>query len=200
VLSSSADARVTAVDDRPAIVLATPGAEPPARFGYAAAVLLDGAALLRRADLRAGEEALRRWLAVTALVRPGEEGGTVLLVADPAERAAQALVRLDPVGFAERELTDRRAAAFPPAAKLVTIEGDFPVLNDVLRALDVPGSVVVQGPFPVTTDPEGPARLTLRCPLPDGRALVAAVRTLQSVRVAAKAEGALRVRVDPQVV
>jgi primosomal protein N' (replication factor Y) len=59
VLSSSADARVTAVDDRPAIVLATPGAEPPARFGYAAAVLLDGAALLRRADLRAGEEAPR---------------------------------------------------------------------------------------------------------------------------------------------
>ena len=43
----------------PALVVATPGAEPLARYG--AALLLDAAALLARPDLRAAEEALRRW-------------------------------------------------------------------------------------------------------------------------------------------
>ena len=52
-------------------MVATPGAEPPADGGYAGAVLLDTALLLLRPDLRAAEEALRRWLNVVALVRSG---------------------------------------------------------------------------------------------------------------------------------
>ena len=42
-------------------MVATPGAEPVAEGGYAAVVLLDTWMLLARADLRAAEEALRRW-------------------------------------------------------------------------------------------------------------------------------------------
>ena len=64
---------------RPELVVATPGAEPVADGGYGAALLLDGWALLTRADLRAGEETLRRWMAAAALVRPG---GTVVVGAD----------------------------------------------------------------------------------------------------------------------
>src|SRR5262249_29842802 len=67
---------------RPAVVVATPGAEPVAGEGYAAAVLLDGWALLGRASLRAAEEALRRWMNAAALVRPGPDGGRVVIVAD----------------------------------------------------------------------------------------------------------------------
>ncbi len=44
------------------LVIATPGAEPVADGGYGAVLLLDTWALLTRADLRAGEEALRRWM------------------------------------------------------------------------------------------------------------------------------------------
>ena len=62
------------VDAGPAIVVATPGAEPPADGGYGAALLLDATALLARPDLRAGEEALRRWMNAAALVRPGGTG------------------------------------------------------------------------------------------------------------------------------
>ena len=57
------------VPDTPAIVVATPGAEPSAEGGYSGAVLLDTPLLLLRPDLRAAEEALRRWLNVVALVR-----------------------------------------------------------------------------------------------------------------------------------
>ena len=46
----------------------------PVRGGYGAALLLDGWALLSRADLRAAEETLRRWANAAALVRPGGAG------------------------------------------------------------------------------------------------------------------------------
>ena len=196
VLSSSGDHPLAEVDDEPALVLSTPGVEPAARFGYAAGVLLDTAATLGRPELRAGEEALRRWLAVTALVRPGEDGGTVLVVGEAADRQVQALLRLDPVGYAERELAERAVAGFPPAVKLVALEGDFGVLHETLAALRLPEEVQVNGPFDTAAEP----RVTLRCALPVGAQLVAAVRTMLSQRAAAKIPGALRVRVDPQVV
>ena len=60
---------------RPAVVVATPGAEPAAPGGYGAALLLDGWALLGRQDLRAAEDTLRRWMAAAALVRTRGDGG-----------------------------------------------------------------------------------------------------------------------------
>src|SRR4029079_10276734 len=92
------------VPDRASIVVAPPGAEPPAEFGYAGAVLLDTPLLLLRPDLRAAEESLRRWLNVVALVRRGADGGSVIAVGESSGRALQALVRVDPAGFAAREL------------------------------------------------------------------------------------------------
>ncbi|MGB7964405.1 MAG: primosomal protein N' [Propionicimonas sp.] len=200
VVQSSAEVRIDTVDERPMIVLATPGTEPTARFGYAAAVLLDTAGMLRRPELRAGEEALRRWLAVTALVRPADEGGTVLVVGESSERGIQALVRLDPVGFAERELAERVEARFPPAVKLVTVDGDLAVLDEALAVLALPPAVDVQGPFVTPAASGGLGRITLRCSLQDGPPLVAAVRILLATRTASKADGVLRVRVDPQIV
>ncbi|MDT3400895.1 primosome assembly protein PriA, partial [Streptomyces sp. B1866] len=69
VRTSGRDHVLATVPDRPALVVSTPGAEPVAENGYAAALLLDGWALLGRPDLRAGEQALRRWLEAAALVR-----------------------------------------------------------------------------------------------------------------------------------
>ena len=199
VLQASADHPLSAVGSAPALVLATPGASPPAAGGYAAAVLLDAELMLGRPDLRAGEEALRRWLAVTALVRPAAEGGTVMVVADAGIREVQALLRLDPVGYAERELADRAAAGFPPALKLLTVEGSLDAVTAALGALDLREPVQVLGPFEVPGDGAEPlARATLRCPTPAGPALVAQVRAMLSVRAARK-DPPIRVRVDPQV-
>src|SRR5262249_6798217 len=79
----------------PAVVIATPGAERVTRGGYAAAFLLAGWALLGRASLLAGQEALRRWMNAAALVRSAPAGGKVIVVADPAPAAVQALLRWD---------------------------------------------------------------------------------------------------------
>src|SRR5258708_13665350 len=81
--TSSGPDVVAAVPGSAAIVIATPGAEPRAAGGYAAAILLDGWSLLARPGLRAGEEALRRWMHAAALVPPGPACGTGLTIADP---------------------------------------------------------------------------------------------------------------------
>ena len=101
---------LAAVGPEPAVVVATPGAEPVAEGGYAAVVLLDTWLLLWRVDLRAEEEAVRRWSDAVGLVRPG---GRALLVGDPGHPALQALVRWDHAGL--RRARGPRAARGPPA-------------------------------------------------------------------------------------
>lgn len=187
---------VEQVGDEPQLVLATPGAEPGASAGYAAGVLLDADALTTRADLRSAEEALRRWLSVSALVRPAAEGGTILVVGDASSRAVQALVRHDPAGFAARELAERRDTGFPPAARLVVIEGDADAVAAAADELRTPSTTERFGPTPVA---DGLVRLTLRAPLAEGRALVAAVREVAVLRAARKASP-VRVRVDPAAI
>lgn len=199
VLESSGDQVKRGVEDKPCLVIATPGAEPPAPTGYAAAVLLDAVMLLSRPDLRVSEEALRRWLNVLGLLRGGEQGGTVAVVGPSDDRAVQALVRVDPAGFAARELAERFEARFPPAVKFVTLEGQVSALDEMLAAIELPQVADVLGPVPLPAAPgtDEASRLTLRTPLSHGRELTSQVKAAAGVRSARKAEGAVRVRVDP---
>jgi primosomal protein N' (replication factor Y) len=188
------------VPDTPSIVVATPGAEPPAESGYAGAVLLDTATLLLRPDLRAAEEALRRWLNVVALVRSGADGGSVIAAGESAGRALQALVRLDPAGFARRELAERAEAGFPPAVRLVRVEGGAEALAEFVALARLPAEADLLGPVQAEggspTDPPV-HRLTLRAPRRAGPVLVRAVQEVTAIRSARKSDGALRVVVDP---
>ncbi len=178
----------------PSLVVCTPGAEPVAAGGYAAAVLLDVDASLARADLRAAEECLRRWLNVVSLVRPAGEGGVVLAVGDPAHRAVQALVRLDPAGFAERELADREAAHLPPAWRIAELTGPSGAVDELLDLAAIPPEADVLGPVPVDEDD---VRVLVRAPLDDSPALTHGLRAAAGVRSARRRGGAVRIRVDP---
>ncbi|MGH3496881.1 MAG: primosomal protein N' [Nocardioidaceae bacterium] len=183
---------VDAVGPAPAIVVATPGAEPPAADGYAAAVLLDTWLMLDRSDLRTGEEALRRWCNAVSLVRPVDRGGQVVAVGDPRGSVLQALVRADPAGFAVRELGERRAARLPPAVRLATVTGPITELAG-LTGWTWPDPAEVLGPVPLDGET---ARLVVRTPRSRSSALAAALRALQATRSARKLP-TLRVQVDP---
>jgi primosomal protein N' (replication factor Y) len=190
---------IDTVGSEPALVVATPGAEPVAAGGYAAALLLDGWALLGRPDLRAGEEAVRRWLGAAALVRPDAEGGKVILVADSQARQVQAVLRWDPAGSAERELAERAELGFPPAARLAELIGAADAVHDlveILRREGLPPGAAVLGP---THD--GPeSRTLIRVATADGDALARAVKAAQSVRSARKSADHVRVRIDPATI
>ncbi len=195
VTSGGGDVRAE-VSGRPALVVATPGAEPVAEGGYVAALLLDAWALLGRHDLRAGEEALRRWLNAAALVRPADRGGRVVVVADAGARAVQSLVRWDPVGFAERELVERQSAGLPPAVRLAVLTGSAEGVDDVLARADLPDTVDVLGP---TAEADGTVRAIARAPLSRASGLVSALRRAQGERSARKEAEHVRLQVDPPV-
>ncbi len=182
------------VGPEPALVVATPGAEPVAEGGYAAALLLDGWALLSRTDLRSGEEALRRWAAAAALVRSRPDGGQVRVLADSAHPAVQALVRWDPASFAERELAERSELRLPPAVRMVSVTGEPEVLQRFLAAATLPGGAEVLGPVPAGS---GQERFLVRARLHESRAVAAALREAAGVRSAHKDAGSVRVQVDP---
>jgi primosomal protein N' (replication factor Y) len=190
---------LAAVSAEPALVIATPGAEPMAQEGYAAALLLDGWALLGRPSLRAAEEALRRWLNAAALVRPA---GPVVVLAEATLPAVQALIRWDPVTFSERELAERAELGFPPAVRMASVTGTPEAVTDFVAAAGLPAQAEVLGPVPVETLPEREERAPqeralIRIGRRDGLALARALHAAQAVRSARKDGGAVRVQLDP---
>ncbi|MBO9521223.1 MAG: primosomal protein N' [Nocardioidaceae bacterium] len=189
VRTSSGDRVLSDVPDKPALVVSTPGAEPVAERGYAAVLLLDTWLLLARSDLRAAEEALRRWSNAAALVAPG---GRVLAVGDPAHPALQALVRWDAGGFADREITERQQAHLPPSSRVATLTAPAEVLDAARAALELPAGAEVLGPVPA----EDEQRLVVRVPRAAGADLSAALQAMQARRSARK-EPHVRVQVDP---
>ena len=199
VRTSGGDLVLPRVPDQPALIIATPGAEPLA--GYAAALLLDGWALLGRPSLRAGEEALRRWLAAAALVRPD---GTVLVHADQSLAATQALIRWDPVTFAERELAERAELGFPPAVRMAAVTGEAAAVASLLAgtdpAFEVLGPVPVEpaGPeHPPEAAPDDQVRALIRASRARGAELARALAAAQAGRSARKEGGGVRVQLDP---
>jgi primosomal protein N' (replication factor Y) (superfamily II helicase) len=168
--------------------------------------LLDGWVLLGRADLRAGEEALRRWMNAAALLRPC---APLVVSADGGLPPAQALVRWDPVTYAERELAERREVGFPPAARMASLTGTPAAIRDLLAHARLPEGAEVLGPVPVATASKGPGpgqegdegaekeRALVRVPRTAGAALAKALQEAQGIRSARKAPEPVRVQIDP---
>ena len=197
--TSSADQVLAEVPEGPSLVIATPGAEPVAPGGYGAALLLDGWALLSRPDLRAAEEALRRWCNAVALVAGT---GQVVVGADAGLAAVQALVRWDPSGHAARELAERTELGFPPASRMATISGAPADIAELLALGHLPehaeelGSVELP-PRRGAADDSEQVRALLRVPRPEGVELAEALHAASAVRSARKSGGPLRVALDP---
>jgi primosomal protein N' (replication factor Y) len=191
VRTSGRDGVLAEVTGEPALVVATPGAEPVAEGGYAAALLLDGWVLLGRADLRAGEEALRRWMNAAALVRPR---GPVIVLADGSLTPVQALIRWDAVTYAERELEERRELGFPPAVRMASLTGTPQSIRELVDAAGLPEDAEVLGPVELD---DGQERALVRVDRARGVALSRLLKAAQATRSTRKTTEVVRVRVDP---
>jgi len=130
------------VDSTPAVVIATPGAEPVAQGGYAAILLLDGERMRMRENLRVNEDVIRHWSNAAALAAPdaivylvgaGDELGTVMTTGGQAE-------------FAQRELADRHALRLPPAVRVASVSGPLSDVTDTCAGVAVHPGVRVLGP------------------------------------------------------
>ncbi|WP_425953590.1 primosomal protein N' [Xylanimonas sp. McL0601] len=194
------------VPARPAVVVATPGAEPVADGGYAAALLLDAAVATATLGLATGTQAVHRWLAAAHLVRPATAGGQVLLVGDAAPGPTGALVRFDPAGFAARELAERAELALPPAVRVAAVTGDRAAVGALVARVGLATPEATLGP--VETEPAGagdgslfdgaPVRVVVRVPAPAGVELARQLRASLAVRSAHREPGTVRVQLDPE--
>jgi len=206
VVTSGGEAVIGEVSDAPALVVATPGAEPAAHGGYGAALLLDAWALLGRQDLRAGEDAMRRWMAAAALVRHRGDGGVVVVVAESAIPTVQALIRWDPVAHAESELDARVEVGLPPAVHMAVVDGGSAEAAALLDTARLPDDAEVLGPVelppgarrPPGAEVGGPIiRMLVRVPTDRGLALAAALRRATGVMSARHDQQPVRVQIDP---
>ncbi|GAA3322213.1 primosomal protein N' family DNA-binding protein [Paeniglutamicibacter sulfureus] len=182
----------------PALVVATPGAEPVAQDGYAAVLLLDGDRMMAREGLRTGEEVLNRWMGAAHLARgrdaadgrPG--GGTVVVAGEPGE-PMRALVRFDAAAYAEAELDERRTLGLPPAVRTAMVKGPAATADKFMAALEVGDEVRRHGPVLLG---EGEHRWLLFFSYAQGPAVTAALRALRATFSAAK-EPVVSIRIDP---
>ena len=201
---ASGDQPLQSVPAEPALVVATPAAEPVAEGGYGAAILLDGWVVLARPALRAAEDAVRRWLAAASLVR---SDGRVVIIADGGLAPVQAAVRWAPLWFAERELAERAAAGLPPSTIFVAVDAPRRTLLAFQDALHLPDGTEVFGPVDLDAgayppDDSAPGdearqRLLLRADRAAHLALADALRTAQRTLSARMPITGLRVQVDP---
>lgn len=205
VVTSAGDAVHAEIGPGPVLVVATPGAEPRAPGGYGAALLLDSWSMLGRQDLRAGEDTLRRWMAAAAQVHSRAEGGVVIVVAESAIPTVQALIKWDPVGHAEAELTARTAVALPPAVHIAAVDGSSAAVAAFIAQAELPEDADLLGPVdlpPGVRRPPGggdePAiRMLIRVGRDEGLALAAALRRATAIHSARHDSDAVRVQVDP---
>jgi len=122
---------VTHVDGRPAVVVATRGAEPIAEGGYRAVVLLDAERMLLAEDLRIGESCLRWWSNAAALAAPGAPVHLVG-VAGPVARA---FATWNQPAYARAELAERAPLRMPPTVRVAALEGDRRAVTEALATV-----------------------------------------------------------------
>jgi primosomal protein N' (replication factor Y) len=187
IIWSSGDNIHREVDATPALVVATPGAEPLAAGGYCAIVLLDARGQLMRPGLRVGEEAVRRWFAASLLARPKAH---IVLTADHALTSVQALVRWDAGWFAMRELADRKATGLPPESRAAVLKGEHNDLIEVIESVQKSIEVRVLGP----TD----SKAIVLAARKDGAQLAATLHAITVARSAKAALGVVHVYLDPR--
>lgn len=206
VITSAGDDIRSDIAPGPALVVATPGAEPRTPDGYGAALLLDGWALLGRQDLRAAEDALRRWMSAAAQVHSRSAGGVVAVVAESAVPTVQALIKWDPVGHAELELEARTDVGLPPTVHMAAVDGGGVAVAALIGLADLPGDATLMGPVdlplgirrPPTTAPGEPAvRMLIRVRRDQGLELAAALRHATAISSARHDHEAVRVQIDP---
>jgi len=215
VRTSGSGEVVAQVGAEPALVIATPGAEPVAAGGYAATLLLDAWALLDRPSLDASVEALRRWLGAAALTRGSAAGGVVVLAGAPTHTTlppVEALVRWDPTWLAERELADRAELSLPPVVTMAQVIGPRAAVSRALDHGEVDPGLERLGPLPFRARQPGGHRsgaaanavaeeplvqVLLRAPVDRGPALAASLAAMRAGRSARKEKDSVAVRMDP---
>ncbi len=148
IIVSDGETPVLRVDSRPALVIATPGAEPLAAGGYRVVVLLDAWSMLNIPALRVGEYCLRWWQ--NAAAKCAADG--VCMLASGAGPVVKAFLTGNITAYLRTELADRGELLYPPVVRVATVTGDAQALSVAQRKLAEIKETNVLGPNQIAPD------------------------------------------------
>ncbi len=197
VIISAGDVIKDRIEHKPALVLATSGAQPEVEGGYAAVVILDGMRFFSHTDLRTQERARELFLETSSLV---SKDGTVLLVIDDSHPIVSAIARWNVAPLLKRELSERTELHLPPSVFSVVLVMDqsigMQIVNGLKKALvdgRIPQSSNIYGPTEIS---KGQVKIVVHADKSDEKALTDVVHELQRRRSIAKKE-LFTLRVEP---
>jgi primosomal protein N' (replication factor Y) len=139
---------ITTIGPEPAIVISTPGAEPFAKNGYSAILLLDGERLRGRESLRVDEDVLRNWSNTIALA----QAEAPILINGAGQRLGETLINSAHISWAAQELSDRYVLQLPPAVRVVSVTGPLETVKATCE--NIPDSLAKKILGPISTHAE----------------------------------------------
>ena len=183
VIVSAGEVIKDRIENKPALVLATVGAQPQVDGGYAAVVILDGIRFFSHTDLRTQERARELFLESSSLI---SANGTVLLVIDDSHPIVSAIARWNIAPLLKRELSERTELHLPPSVFSVVLVMDQSIgmqiysgLKKALAEGRMPPSSHIYGPTEIS---KGQAKIVIYADKNDSQALTVVVHELQRRR------------------
>ena len=197
VVISAGDVIKEEVENKPSLVLSTPGAQPAVKGGYSAIVILDAIRFFSHTDIRTQERAREVIFETSALL---SINGKAILVIDPVHPIVAAITRWNVVSLMKRELAERLDVNLPPfvssAVLLVSEKESTAIATGMQRAFKegrLPDSLQILGPTPVANNQ---AKLVLYTSVSDSRKLHSFLLEFQKKRSIAKKD-LITIRVEP---
>jgi primosomal protein N' (replication factor Y) len=194
---SAGDVIKDRVDTKPALVLATSGAQPQVEGGYSAVVVLDGMRFFSHTDLRTQERARELFFETSSLISPN---GVVLLVIDESHPIISAIARWNVAPLIKRELSERAELKLPPSvfSAVLVMEQSIgtQIVSGLKKALTegrIPQSCAIYGPTEIA---KGQVKIVVHAAQHDAQALTDVIHELQRRRSIAKKE-LFTLRVEP---
>lgn len=204
VIVSDGQNRHLKVDDAPAVIIATVGAEPIPLRGYSAVLLIDGNRLRARESLNVNEDVLRGWSNAVALARHGAP----IFLTGSGENLGRTMATWSQDEFMRRELLERASLRLPPVTRVVSVTGALKLVTDTCESVSTFPGVRILGPLGTSN---GAGRALITFDYKEGEALAkhlrscvvaSATRTTKPLRRGESSPRVLRLRVrfdDPQI-
>ena len=145
MITSAGDAVHSVIAPGPALVVATPGAEPHAPDGYGARCCWTAghcsAARICAPPRTPCADGWGRGAGAFPV-----RGRVVAVVAESAIPTVQALINRDPVGHAEAELAARTSVGLPPAVHMAAVDGSAGAADALIETAELPEDADLLGP------------------------------------------------------
>ena len=197
VVQSSSELMIDSFDDERGLVIATPGAIPITKNGYALVIILEADRFFMQADIRAHERTRELFFSTSALA---SQKGKVAFVMSADSPIIGAVSAWKPSLISQRELRERLEVNLPPFTRAVTMDIAATESQSLLRGLKkaqddsrLPESTQFLGPSQLKGDID---RIVVLVPLIDGEALISLLHEFQRRRSSSK-KSLASIRIDP---